>query len=591
MSAQTGTERPVFGAERAAPRMDRSSALPWWKECVAYQVYPRSFQDSDGDGVGDIPGIISRLPYLASLGIGVIWLCPMYESPNDDNGYDISDYRSVAAEFGTLGDLERLITEARKLGIRVILDLVVNHTSDEHPWFIESRASRSSAKRDWYIWKPGRAALAAAAGGTAAAPEGGLPPTDWPSIFEGPAWEYDAATGEYYLHTFSRKQPDLNWENPAVRDAICDMIDWWAERGIAGFRVDAITFIKKRPDWPIAIDKPPHVPCNEPGVLDLLAELRDRAMAPHGLMTVAEAPNVSPEALDPYIGEGRGVFSMIFTFDHVDIDMRKGRRWHRDPWTRAEWKRAMTKWQRAAGESGWLGIYLENHDQVRSVTKFGDDGRYRAESAKCLATWYFLMRGTPFIYQGQELGMPNCDFSGPDEFRDVASRNIWREARAAGMPDREVMEYLCARSRDNSRTPMQWDSSPNAGFSAGTPWIRMNQSWEAVNVAAQDNDPASVLNHYRALARLRAAEPALVRGSFDELWNDSDEIGGYIRTLGSSRVLVACNFTGTAMRLAGPEDARQVAGRVLLDSAGLLAPGAEFTGEELAPWQAVVVAR
>ncbi|MBN2812311.1 MAG: alpha-glucosidase, partial [Spirochaetales bacterium] len=381
----------------------KETSLPWWKNSVVYQIYPRSFQDSNGDGVGDLRGIIRRLPYLENLGVDALWICPVYASPNDDNGYDISDYRAIDPVFGSMEDMAELIDAARERGIRIILDLVVNHTSDEHPWFLESRSSPDNPKRDWYIWKKA---------------ENGAPPTEWESFFGGPVWEMDEATGEYYFHAFSRKQPDLNWENPEVRRAVYDMMNWWIDRGIAGFRVDAITILKKNQAWPKKLDREKNrfsvldgACCNQDGIMAFLREMRDEVFLPRGVVTVAEAPGVPISQMEDYIGEDSGAFDMIFAFDHMDIDISFDKPGTIASWTRSGWKQKTTMWQRAAGETGWLGLFLENHDHPRSVSRFGDESCFRRESAKTLATWYFLMRGTPFIYQGQELGMANAPFA------------------------------------------------------------------------------------------------------------------------------------------------------------------------------------
>lgn len=549
--------------------MNNNSA-PWWKHSVVYQVYPRSFQDSNGDGIGDLKGILQRIPYLAYLGVDALWICPVYASPHDDNGYDISDYQAIDPQFGTMADMQELIAVAKVHGIRVLLDLVVNHTSDEHPWFRESRRSKDSPQRDWYIWKEG---------------EGGQPPTEWPSMFGGQVWEWDEATGEYYFHTFSRKQPDLNWENPAVRRAVYDMMHWWIDQGIAGFRVDAITFIKKNLSWPKRLDQDKLSfsildggCCNEPGILDFLREMRDNVLRPREVVTVAESPGVALEHMPEYIGASEGVFSMIFTFDHIDLDVRFDTPNRLFPWTRSQWKEKMTGWQRAIGNSGWLGLFLENHDQTRAVNHFGDAGAHRVASAKTLATWYFLMRGTPFVYQGQELGMANCPFESIAEYRDIASLNAHRDAIASGTPEAEIMAFLAGRSRDHARTPMPWDEEPQAGFTTGEPWIRLNPEYPEVNVERQRSDPNSVLEHYRKLIALRREHEVFVEGDFEELARESDELGGYRRRFGAVTATIWCNFTPLPAAL--PQRAE---GQVVL------APQGEFDGVTLAPWQSIVI--
>jgi glycosidase len=544
----------------------------WWKNAVVYQIYPRSFQDSDGDGIGDLRGIIRRLPYLENLGVNALWICPVYASPNDDNGYDISDYLAIDPTFGTMDDMLELIRAARDRGIRILLDLVVNHTSDEHVWFRESKSSKTNPRRDWYIWKSG---------------EGGEPPTDWPSMFGGKTWEYDETTGEYYFHTFSKKQPDLNWENPAVRNAVFEMMEWWLDRGIAGFRVDAITFIKKNQAWPKTLDRNSlkysildGACCNQEGIMDFLREMRDRVLIPKEAVTVAEAPGVELERMSEYIGEKDGVFSMMFTFDHIDLDVRFDSPFRLFPWTLEQWKGKMCGWQKAIGNSGWLGLFLENHDQPRSLNRFGNSGAYRNESAKTLATWYFLMRGTPFIYQGQELGMTNCPFSGIEEYRDLASLNAWRDGRSMGMAETDILNYLQGRSRDHSRTPMQWDSGSNAGFTDGTPWIRLNPNFPDVNASIQSADENSILAHYRKLVELRKTEPVFTDGDFEELAAGSGHIGGYRRRRGKAEATVWCNFSGE--RAALPE---AVTGKTVID------PSGRFDGTTLEPWQSIVSIR
>lgn len=511
-----------------------AAARPWWKDAVVYQVYPRSFQDADGDGIGDLKGLARRIPYLADLGVDALWVCPVYDSPNDDNGYDVRDYRAILPEFGTMADMDDVLGICRTHGIRVFMDLVANHTSDEHAWFLESRASKDSPKRDWYIWRKGR--------------DGG-PPDGLTSHFGGSAWEYDERTGESYFHLFSRRQPDLNWENPEVRAAIRDVMRFWLDRGVSGFRMDAITYLKK--DWANApADGPAAAMClNKPGLLDFLREMKREALAPYGAATVAEAPGVPAERAMEFIDPDDGVFDLLFTFDHVDLDIAGVPRGQRRPWDLRTFKRGFTDWEKAAGERGWLALYLENHDQVRSVSKFGDDGRYRTESATMLAAWYLLMRGTPFVYQGQELGMANAPFRTIAEYRDVDALNLHREALAAGRSEAEVLRYLAVRGRDHSRTPMQWSGAPNAGFTDGTPWIAANPDCLTVNAEREAADPGSVLSFYKRLIRLRRTHPAFVDGTFEEILADSQALGGYLRTLGPARFAVVCNFTAASQPL------------------------------------------
>ncbi|MBN2981948.1 MULTISPECIES: alpha-glucosidase [Cohnella] len=553
-------------------RQDRSAdeaAGPWWKESVAYQIYPRSFQDSNGDGVGDIRGIIDRLDYLQFLGIDLLWICPVYDSPNDDNGYDIRDFHAILAEFGTMKDMDELLAQAKRRGIRILMDLVANHTSDEHAWFVESRCSKDNPKRDWYIWKPGK---------------DGKEPTNWECGFSGSAWEYDETTDEYFLHCFSRRQPDLNWENPDVREAIYRMMEWWMDKGIAGFRVDAVTFIKKNQAYP-QLESPdgrPYVTVNcaslnQPGILDFLGEMKERVLAPRGVVTVAEAPGVPIEEIPRYVDEKDGVFSMLFQFDHIELDLEPGRKGVLRSFEVKEFKAALAKWQYESNKSGWLGLFLENHDSPRSVSKFGNDGAYRSRSAKALAAYYFLMRGTPFIFQGQEIGMTNGSFDSIDEYRDIESVNLYRvqveqDPEATAETAAKVMHFLANRSRDHGRTPMQWNGGHAAGFTSGTPWLKLNPNYAEINVEREIKDESSVLHFYRKLIALRRGNKALVYGAFEEIHEDSPEIGGYVRTLGEERWTVLCNFTDRAVAVAEPAGAQLVLTNADKRGEGVLAP-------------------
>lgn len=515
-----------------------------------YQIYPRSFQDTNGDGIGDLKGVTARLDYLQELGVDVIWICPVYDSPNDDNGYDIRDYHRILDEFGTLEDMDELLSQAAERGIRIIMDLVANHTSDEHIWFIESRSSKDNPKRDWYIWKPGL---------------DGKEPTNWESNFGGSVWEYDEASGEYFFHSFSRKQPDLNWENPEVREAIYRMMDWWMDRGVAGFRVDAITFIKKNqqyPQLPVEDGRPLASlnggTLNQEGILDFLQEMKREVLEPRGAVTVAEAPGVPLAQVPDYLDERAGVFTMLFQFDHVDLDMQPGPKAVYHPWKLTDFKRALSGWQRETGKYGWMALYLENHDHVRSVSKFGSEGPYRTESAQMLAAYYFLMRGTPFIYQGQELGMTNCPMDTVDDYNDIMSLQLYREGIASGRSEEEMLGYLAKRSRDHGRTPMQWSGRHQAGFTDGTPWLKINPNYTNINVEEQLKDSGSVLQFYRELIRLRRANKALVYGDFQELYADSETIGGYARSFEGERWIVICNFTSEAAAVEMPAGAQLV---------------------------------
>ncbi|HZG77671.1 MAG TPA: alpha-glucosidase, partial [Paenibacillus sp.] len=465
----------------------------WWKEAVAYQIYPRSFMDSNGDGIGDLAGIVSKLDYVKGLGIDILWICPVFASPNDDNGYDISDYRDIMAEFGTMDDFDKLLAEVHARGMKLILDLVINHTSDEHPWFVESRSSRDNPKRDYYIWADGK---------------NGAEPNNWESIFGGSAWEYDAETGQYYMHLFSRKQPDLNWENEAVRRDLYAMVNWWLDKGIDGFRVDAISHIKKVPGFPDLPnpDELPYVPSyeghmNREGIHEYLSELKRETFAKYDIVTVGEANGVTADDAEEWVGEEKGAFDMIFQFEHLGLWGKSAEGGLDLP----ALKKTLTRWQKGLEGRGWNALFLENHDQPRSVSTWGDDRDHWAMSAKALATMYFLMQGTPFIYQGQELGMTNVRFASIDDYNDVAIKNLYRIERANGKSHEEIMRVIWKNGRDNSRTPMQWSDEANAGFTTGTPWLKVNPNYPEINVRAELADPNSIYHYYRKLIELRKA--------------------------------------------------------------------------------------
>jgi alpha-glucosidase len=502
----------------------------WWKETVAYQIYPRSFMDSNGDGIGDIKGVISKLDYLKELGIGVIWICPIFSSPNDDNGYDISDYQGIMEEFGTMADFDQLLNEVHRRDMKLILDLVINHTSDEHPWFVESRSSKENQYRDYYIWGPGK---------------DGKEPNNWESIFGGSAWEYDEKTKAYFLHVFSRKQPDLNWENPTVRVELYNMINWWLDKGIDGFRVDAISHIKKIsgfPDLPNPQNKK-YVPSfeghmNRPGIQLFLEELKEKTFGHYDIMTVGEANGVSIEEADEWVGEENGKFNMIFQFEHLNL-------WGKSPEGGLDihaLKKTLTKWQKGLDGLGWNALFLENHDQPRSVSTWGNDGLFREESAKCLAVLYFLMQGTPFIYQGQEIGMTNVQFDSIDDYNDVAIKNLYWNERAEGKSHLEIMEVIWKNGRDNSRTPMQWSKEENAGFSSGKPWLKVNPNYNEINVENAMKDPNSVYNFYKKLIRLRKENQALVYGTYELVLKEHDQVYAYTRSQENQTFLIICNL-------------------------------------------------
>lgn len=502
----------------------------WWKEIVAYQVYPRSFYDSNGDGIGDLPGLIEKLDYLKELGIDLIWVCPIFDSPNDDNGYDIRDYKAILDEFGTMEDCDRLIEEVHKRDMKIIFDLVVNHTSDEHEWFIESRSSKDNPYRDYYIWHEGD--------------EEGNRPNNWESIFSGSVWEYDEQTEEYYMHVFSKKQPDLNWENPAVRQDVYSLINWWLDKGIDGFRVDAISHIKKRegfPDMPNPLNKDV-VPSydghmNQPGIDKFLTELAAETFNNYDIMTVGEANGVSIKDAEQWVGEESGYFDMIFQFEALGLwGERDG-----EVFDLRDYKQVLTKWQEGLDGIGWNALYIENHDLIRAVSAMGDDGTLRKTSAKALGMMYFFMQGTPFIYQGQEIGMTNVQFDELTDYDDIQSVNRARQMMKEGTPREEAMNYIYASSRDNVRTPMQWNAQPEAGFTTGTPWLGVNPNYADINVAESLKDPNSIYHFYKEMIALRRDNEALIYGSYELVLPLHKQVYAYKRQGDSETYLVVVN--------------------------------------------------
>jgi len=504
----------------------------WWKESVVYQIYPRSFQDSNGDGIGDIPGIISRLDYLQKLGVDVIWLCPVYESPNDDNGYDISNYRGIMDEFGTIEDWERLLDGLHSRGMKLIMDLVVNHTSDEHAWFVESRKSKDNPYRDYYIWRDGK---------------DGKEPNNWSSIFSGSAWKYDEATDQYFMHLFSKKQPDLNWENEKVRREVYDLMTWWLDKGIDGFRMDVINMISKVEGLPDGEGEGKYKDggkyfMNGPRIHEFLQEMNQEVLSKYDVMTVGETPGVSPEEAALYVGEERGELSMVFQFESMDIDSGPGGKWFVTPWKLLDFKRIMSKWQTELEGKGWNSLFLNNHDQPRMVSRFGDDVKYRKESAKMLGTLLHTMQGTPFIYQGEELGMTNVKFETIEEYQDIETHNMFKEHREAGRSVEEIMASIYSKGRDNARTPMQWDTTEHGGFTTGTPWLVVNPNYGQINAEEAVADPDSIFHYYRRLIELRKQNEVIVYGRYELLLEDNEHIYAYTRTLGDERLLVILNF-------------------------------------------------
>ena len=530
----------------------------WWKEAVVYQIYPRSFKDTDGDGLGDLPGIVDELDYLSDLGVDVVWLNPVYESPGADNGYDIADYRAIDDQFGDMGDWERLLDGLHERGIKLIMDLVVNHTSDEHEWFVESRKSRDNEYRDYYIWREGRPADEADYD-CEEGPEGEIPPNNWQSFFGGPAWSYDERTEEWYLHIFDEKQPDLNWENPEVRAEIYDMMTWWLEKGIDGFRMDVINLISKPADLADGADPEALVVgadrfMNGPRIHEFISEMHEEVLAEYDAMTVGEMAAIDAADARQYARDG---MNMAFTFDHVRLDFGPNGRWSHGEFTLPELKGAMTYWQQGLGDEGWNAVFLGNHDEPRIVSRFGNDGEYRVESAKLLATLLNTLQGTPYILQGDELGMTNYPFESLDEVRDVDTLNNVRVAKERGQftDDAELLDLVRQRSRDNARTPMQWSGEEtHAGFTAGEPWIPVNPNYQAVNVADARADPESVWHYYRRVVDLRHGSDLLVYGDYDLYFREHEDLWVYARTLDDERVLVALNFSDTETTFEPPAE-------------------------------------
>ena len=497
----------------------------WWKNSVIYQIYPRSFADSNGDGIGDIKGITQHLDYLKELGVDVIWLSPVYQSPNDDNGYDISDYQAIMEDFGTMEDFDEMLSEMHKRGIKLVMDLVVNHTSDEHPWFVESRKSKDNPYRDYYIWKEGK---------------NGKEPNNWGACFGGSAWEYDKETEMYYLHCFSKKQPDLNWENEKVRKEVFDMMTWWCEKGVDGFRMDVISMISKTPAYPDGVshnglygDFGPFV-CNGPHVHEYLQEMNQKVLSKYDLITVGEASGVTVEEAKKYANLDGTELNMVFQFEHTDITSGKNGKWTDERFKLRDLRKILNKWQTELEGKAWNSLYWDNHDQPRAVSRFGNDGpMYRELSAKMLATCLHLMKGTPYIYQGEEIGMTNAYFNKLEDYRDIESIHAFEELTENGLlTEEEMMSALKAISRDNARTPMQWDDSENAGFTTGTPWIKVNPNYLQINAKAALKDKDSVFYYYQKLIQMRKEYEIIVDGIFEGLLEDDENIYAYRRKLG-----------------------------------------------------------
>ena len=550
----------------------------WWKESVVYQIYPRSFCDSNGDGIGDLNGITGKLDYLKELGIDVIWLSPVYKSPNDDNGYDISDYQAIMDEFGTMEDFDRMLATAHEKGIKIMMDLVVNHTSDEHKWFIESRKSTDNPYRDYYIWRPAK--------------EDGSLPNNWGSCFSGPAWEYDKTTDMYFLHLFSKKQPDLNWDNPAVRQDVFDMMNWWLKKGVDGFRMDVISLISKEPGLP---DKEPgingyatfNVSANGPHVHEYLQEMRQKALNNADTITVGECSGVTLEEAKKYARSDEKELNMVFQFEHMDVDSdEKAGKWTTRKMDLRDLKKILTRWQKGLQDIAWNSLYWENHDQPRSVSRFGNDSdEYREISAKMLATCIHMMQGTPYVYQGEELGMTNCPFNTLDNFRDLESINAFHELTEQGkMTEEDMMAAIGYKGRDNARTPMQWDDSAYAGFSTTNPWIMVNPNYTKINAKDQVNREDSVFKYYQKLIKLRHESELIVYGTYDLILDDDKDIYAYIRTLGDEKLIVYCNFSENTREVELPEEFTN--GKVLISNYSDAKANQKIA---LRPYEAIVI--
>ncbi|EGR1890197.1 alpha-glucosidase [Vibrio vulnificus] len=504
----------------------------WWHDAVVYQIYPRSFCDSNNDGIGDLNGIIGKLDYLKTLGANVLWLSPVYKSPMDDNGYDISDYQDIAAEFGTMADMQNLLAQAKARDIRVVMDLVVNHTSDEHPWFVEARKSKDNPYRDYYIWRDAK-------------PDGSVPDNQG-SIFGGSAWQWDEATQQYYFHLFSKRQPDLNWENPKVQHEVHKMMNWWIDQGIGGFRLDVIDLIGKE------IDK--GITGNGPRLHPLLQEMNRATFGDKDLLTVGETWGATPEIAKLYSDPERHELSMVFQFEHITLTWQHGDKWNPIPLDLKQFKHVLTKWQTELSNQGWNSLFWNNHDLPRVVSKYGDDKRYRVESAKMLATALHFLKGTPYIYQGEEIGMTNVAFESLDQYKDIETLNFYKVKTESGVSHQHMMDAIHENSRDNARTPMQWSASPNGGFSQAEPWIEVNPNYPEINVEQALADSDSIFYHYQKLIELRKQHPAIVYGDFTPLFAEHDSVFAYVRSHQDEQLLVINNFSDQDVSLELPDN-------------------------------------
>ncbi|MCQ4948734.1 MULTISPECIES: glycoside hydrolase family 13 protein [Oscillospiraceae] len=518
----------------------------WWRSATVYQIYPRSFFDSDGDGEGDLAGISQKLDYIKSLGVDVVWSCPYFVSPKADNGYDVADYRAIDPAFGTMEQWQEMVDGIHARGMRFVMDFVGNHTSDEHPWFEAARQSKDSPYHDYYIFREGK---------------NGAEPSNWASVFGGSIWEYNQPTGEYYLHTFAVKQPDLNWENPKVVDEVVDILKFWVDRGVDGFRLDAINYLYKEPDFPDVEPMPgskygfanQHY-ANKPRVNEHFRDLNERVFGKYGMMTVAEVAYVDMETARQYCGPDRRELNMLYLFDLLNIDQEGFDKFSPKPLDLPLFKKTALEWQQGLHGQGWQALFMDNHDQPRAVSRFGDDGVYWKESAKMLANCFYMMQGTPYIFQGDEIGMTNVHYDSVEKFRDVEVFNTYEERKAAGESDEALLKVFCDRARDNGRTPMQWDDSENAGFTAGTPWIEVNDNYRKINVASQEGDPDSILNFYRELIAKRKQWDVIAYGDMELYHPDCDKTFGYIRRFENQALFCLSNFTGEEIEFHLPEE-------------------------------------
>ena len=549
----------------------------WWKEAVIYQIYPRSFCDSNGDGIGDIRGIIGKLDYLKALGVDVIWMSPCFKSPNDDNGYDISDYRDIMDEFGTMEDFDELLEKIHERGMKLLMDLVVNHTSDEHPWFVESRKSKDNPYRDYYIWRD---------------PKDGKEPNNWTSYFSGSAWEYDQETGQYYLHLFTRKQPDLNWENENVRREVRDIMTFWLDKGCDGFRMDVANLYSKTPGLPDGRPRPGRIGAeyyqNGPRIHEFLHEMNQKVFSRHDMMTVGEMSDVTLEEALLYAGNDRQELNMIFQFEQDDLDTVEGERWSYRKAPVRELKAVFSKWQTAMGGKAWNSLYWTNHDQPRTVSRHGNDGAFRKESQKMLYTMLMTMQGTPFIYQGEEIGMTNVRFDFIEDYADVEIKNCWRERVENGGADPDaLLEAIRHRARDNARTPMQWDDSENAGFTTGTPWLKVNPNYRTINVKEALEDENSIFHYMQKLIRMRKENDVAVYGDFREYEPENESLYIYERNDQGKKLFVILNFTEKEVEFSLPEEWKEEQVRPLICNY----PPENLQSRRMRPYEAAVYLR